>query len=84
MNKKIVLIADRVADFSDISLNNRDLECIPPKYYNEIYNSLSLISNGVIHYDSPKDFCQNISQHKDDIVLSIWSGIGSKYRKSFL
>lgn len=84
MKKNIVLIADRVTDFLDISLSNRNLECIPPKYFNEIYSSLAAISNNVIHYNSPKEFCDNIYKHKKDIVLSIWSGIGSKYRKALI
>lgn len=84
MNKDIVLIADRVSDFSKISLTNRNLECIPPQYFNEIYNTLCVIGNNVIHYNSPKEFCDNIYKHKKDIVLSIWSGVGSKYRKALV
>lgn len=84
MKKNIVLIADRVSDFLDISLSNRNLECIPPKYFDEIYSSLVTIGNNVIHYNSPKEFCDNLYKHKKDIVLSIWSGIGSKYRKALI
>ena len=84
MNKNIVLIADRVSDFTEVTLNNRDLECIPPSYFKEVYDSLINLGNDVIHYNSPKEFCKNISVHKNDIVLSIWSGVGSKYRKSLI
>lgn len=84
MNKNIVLIADRISDFSEVTLKNRDLECIPPNYFNEIYNSLLTLGNKVTHYNSPKEFCENILEHKNDIVLSIWSGIGSKYRKALV
>lgn len=84
MKNNIVLIADRVPDFSHLSLMNRNLECIPPQYFNDIYSTLSVIGSNVIHYNSPKEFCKNISKHKNDIVLSIWSGIGSKYRKALI
>lgn len=84
MNKNVVLIADRVSDFDNITTNNRDLECIPPIYFSQIFEGLSKVSSNVIHYNSPKDFCNNLEKHKNDIVLSIWSGIGSKFRKGLI
>ncbi len=84
MNKNVVLIADRVLEFDDININNRNLECIPPNYFNQIFEGLSQISPKVTHYNSPQEFCCNIAMHTDDIVLSIWSGIGSKFRKGLI
>lgn len=84
MDRNGVLIADRVADFNHITVRNRDLECIPPAYFNQIYDGLSKICPLVTHYNSPQYFCQNLDKHKNDIVLSIWSGIGSKFRKGLV
>ena len=84
MDKNVVLIADRVADFDNITIQNRDLECIPPLYFKQIYEGLSKISPQLTYYNSPQDFCRNLDKHKEDIVLSIWSGIGSKFRKGLI
>ncbi len=84
LDKNVVLIADKIEEFTDIDLKNKNLECIPPKYFNEIFTGLSSISKSVIHYNSPAEFCNNISKHKNDIVLSVWSGVGTKYRKSLV
>lgn len=84
MDKNVILIADRVSDFNNITVSNRNLECIPPTYFNQIFEGLSKICPKVMHYDSPHEFCCNLDKHKDDIILSIWSGIGSKFRKGLI
>ena len=84
MDRNVVLIADRVSNFDNITISNRDLECIPPAYFNQIFEGLSKICPKVTHYNSPQDFCSNLDKHKNDIVLSIWSGIGSKFRKGIV
>ena len=84
MNKNVVLIADKVDNFENITIANRDLECIPPTYFKQIFETLTQICPKVIHYNSPQDFCHNLHKHKQDVVLSIWSGIGSKFRKSLI
>ena len=84
MNYNVVLIADRIEEFSNITIRNKDLECIPYTYFQQVYDGLSAVSRNVIHYNTPGDFCQNIVKHKDDIVVSIWSGQGSRFRKSLV
>ena len=84
INKNVVLIADRVADFDSISIENKNLECIPPAYFDQIFNGLAQVSPKVTHYNSPQEFCTNMSSHKKDIVLSVWSGIGGKFRKGLV
>ncbi|MCL2436361.1 MAG: hypothetical protein FWD09_09545 [Lentimicrobiaceae bacterium] len=84
MNKKIVLIADRVPKHQDITIIRNDLECVEDDYFHEIYQGLESFSTGVTHYDSPKSFLDNISKHKSDVVLSIWSGRNSRNRKSLI
>jgi len=84
MNKKIVLIADRIHKHQNIKVNRNDLECVEDDYFNEIYQGLHNFSTGVTHYDSPKKFLDNISKHKADVILSIWSGKNSRNRKSLI
>jgi D-alanine-D-alanine ligase len=84
MNNKIVLIADRVPKHQNITMIRNDLECVEDDYFHEIYQGLQNLSDGVIHYDSPRIFLDNISKHKSDIVLSIWSGKNSRNRKSLI
>jgi len=84
MDKKIVLIADRVTKHQDVTIIRNDLECVEDDYFHEIYQGLESFSAGVIHYDSPKIFLDNIGKHKLDIVLSIWSGKNSRNRKSLI
>lgn len=82
--KNIVLIADCVDDNRKISLANSDLECIYPEYFNDVYSTLLEISPKVTHYITPKQFLENISLHKEDVVLSIWSGQLSRNRKALV
>ncbi len=84
MNTNVVLIADRIKDFQNINIYNNDLECIPDDYFNQVYEGLLKVSNGVVHYNDPEVFCENINKHKKDIVLSIWSGKNSRFRKSLV
>lgn len=77
----IVFVADIIEDNSLINITNNNLECMTETYYNDVYSTLCKIAPSVIHYSSPKQFIDNISLHKDDIVLSLWSGICSINRK---
>jgi D-alanine-D-alanine ligase len=84
MKPKIVLIADKIPMPTKITLKNNDLECVEESYFNEVYESLQLISDGVTHYNNPEAMLNNISKHKNDIVLSIWSGKNSRNRKALV
>lgn len=81
MNKNVVLIADVIDNHDNISLNNNDLECITKSYFNNLYGALTELSCSVKHYMSLEDFINNINTHKNDIVLSVWSGKLSRNRK---
>lgn len=80
----IVLIADCVDKNRKISLESADLECIDTAYFNEIYDGLKKIALKVTHYNNPEDFLNHIALHKNDIVLSIWSGQLSRNRKALV
>lgn len=82
--KNIVLIADVVANHDNIDLKNNDLECISKSYFNNLFDGLTKAADKVTHYISPIEFMNNIYIHKDDIVLSVWSGHLSRNRKSLV
>jgi len=84
INKNIVLIADRVDNFKNVDLSSDHLELIEDRYFEDISNGLSSICQNVIYYDSPASFLENITQHKDDIVFSIWSGRKSRNRRALV
>ncbi len=83
-NKNIILIADRIHDFSNTDINSTNLECVEDSYFYAVYEALSKISEHVIHYNTPKVFLDNISKHSNDIVLTIWSGEASRNRKAIV
>lgn len=53
-------------------------------YYLPIAASLHKVSGQVIHYDSPQDFLDHIGEHKNDLVISLWSGVGSRNRRALV
>ena len=82
--KRAVFIADRVNSFSDIKLEDMTLEMTTPDTINLIISTLESLCQSVIYYASPDEFIQNISNHQNDIILSIWSGTQSRNRKALI
>ena len=82
--KNTVLIADVVENHDNVDLKNNDLECISKSYFNNLFDGLTRIVDKVTHYISPIEFINNIYKHKNDIVLSVWSGHLSRNRKSLV
>ncbi|WP_285947072.1 ATP-grasp domain-containing protein [Thomasclavelia cocleata] len=81
ISKRIVLIADRIKDHCNATLNMNNLEVVADSYFNPLYEALNKISSQVIHYETLEDFSNNIISHYNDVVLSIWSGTGSRNRR---
>lgn len=84
MNKNIVLIADRVKDHSDTTLESTTLEFIEDDYFHTLFSSLKEIDPNLTYYESPETFLDNIYTHTNDIVLSVWSGEKSRNRKALV
>lgn len=84
INRNIILIADRVSRFKGIDSSSDYLELIEDRYFEDISDGLSSICQNIIYYDSPTHFLENIVQHKDDIVFSIWSGRKSRNRRALI
>ena len=81
---KCVLLADRVTTHDEASLKKFDLEKLSDMYFNDVSYALNSIFPQVIHYQSPVDFINNISAHKKDVVLSLWSGERSRNRRALV
>lgn len=81
----VVLICDRVASRDGINLYSDNLEFTSNTYFYAINNALSECAPHVYFYEQPSEFIDNISKHKDDVVISaIWSGTKSRNRKSLI
>lgn len=81
ISKRIVLIADRVKDHYNATLNMNNLEVVADAYFNPLYCALNNIGAEVVHYETLEKFSENIALHYNDVVLSIWSGVGSRNRR---
>lgn len=81
----IVLICDRVPNRDGINLYSDNLEFTSNTYFNAISNALKECASHIYFYEQPSEFIDNISKHKNDIVISaIWSGTKSRNRKSLI
>lgn len=84
-SNNVVLICDRVANRKGINIYSDNLEFTSNTYFNAISKALEKCSSQVYFYEQPSDFIDNISKHKNDIVISaIWSGTKSRNRKSLI
>jgi D-alanine-D-alanine ligase len=84
VDHRVVFIADRVETFDKITIDNLDLEFTEREYFDELSASLGRVSRGVTHYEQPEQFVEHIAEHREDIVLSVWSGVLSRNRKALV
>lgn len=82
---KIVLVADAIDEPDSQSLElRRDLEKSEQKTINRLIEAIRSLGREVVHYQSPSDLAKNASQHKMDIVLSIYGGEKSRNRMALV
>ena len=84
VNCRVVLIADRVDTHETISLDSTDLEFTELEYFDEFMASLRRLCRDVVHYEDVEQFVNRVSEHRDDLVVSLWSGVLSRNRKSLI
>lgn len=84
LNRNLVFIADRVRSHKNATIASRDLEKLADGYFASMTRSLNAIAPLVTHYSSPAEFVDNIAEHADNIVLSLWSGEGSRNRRALV
>lgn len=81
----IVLIADRINEnISKMDINSNQLEKIDNKYFNEVFTVLKKLFDKVFHYNTPKEFIDNIKMHKYDFVFTIYGGEASRNRMALI
>lgn len=84
IDREIVFIADRVETHDNASFISLDLEKLADSYFEKMMASLKIIAQKVTHYTDPKDFLSNITHHTHDLVISLWSGEGSRNRRALV
>lgn len=82
ITKNVVLIADRIESHKNATIFSKDLEVIDNDYFFPMFDAIKSIAPKVTHYDSIDKFIDNISKHKNDVVLSVWSGLNSRNRRT--
>jgi len=84
IDKELIFIADRVANHKNATLSSRDLEKLADDYFDSMISALNTIAPSVIHYISPAEFMDHIAEHSHSLVLSLWSGEGSRNRRALV
>lgn len=84
IDREVVFIADRVGTHESATFASLDLEKLADSYFERMMTSLESIAPKVVHYLDPKDFLANITQHTHALVLSLWSGEGSRNRRALV
>lgn len=85
MSQSLVIISDRVENREGINIFSNNLEFSSPTVFNALQKAAENLFTKVYYYDSPKEFLNNISMHRNDIVLStIWSGTDTRNRKIYV
>lgn len=83
--KNIVLIVDRISSREKVNIYTDTLEFTSDVYFDALEKALKHTNRKYYIYNSPEEFIDNISKHKNDIVFSaIWSGTLSRNRKSLI
>ena len=85
IKENVVLIADRIfLSYDNVEAEADTLEMIPDEYFFQIFEGLSAISKSVTHYNTLEEFIDNIQQHKDDLVFTIYGGRRSRNRMALV
>jgi len=84
IDKELVFIADRVTNHKNAALSSRDLEKLADDYFDSIMSALNTIASSVTHYTSLAEFMDHIAEHSHSLVLSLWSGEGSRNRRALV
>jgi D-alanine-D-alanine ligase len=80
IDKDVVLLIDCV-DARDLRLEGANLEMADAEEYDELVDAIGKVSRRVVPYQTLQAFLDNIAAHRDDVVLSVWSGERSRNRK---
>ena len=81
---EIVLVTDRVTSHDTATLSTKTLEALSDSYFNDLSGALRAIDPGLTIYSSPRQLIENAGRHQDALVVSTWSGQGSRNRRALV
>ena len=84
LDREIVFIADRVKNHDNATIYSYDLEKLADEYFEQMRSSLNSCASTVTYYSSPNAFLDHISEHKESLVFSLWSGESLKNRRALI
>jgi len=83
IDRNVVLLIDCVEN-RDLTLEGTNLEMADDDEYFELMEAVGKVCPKVVPYHTLHAFIDNIGSHRDDIVLSVWSGERSRNRKGLV
>jgi D-alanine-D-alanine ligase len=81
--RKVLLVAEIVETHKNSDAMSRELEKTEITYLNELKSSFKKLGIDIIHITRPQDIATSIGED-ETIVLSLWSGENSKFRKALV
>lgn len=78
-----VLIID-VIEERELTLEAANFEYADDCEFEELVQALRLACRNVVAYETPKQLIDQIGKHRDDVVISVWSGQHSRSRKALV
>ena len=84
LNRRVVLLADRVQSYGEVNQFSDNLECVSEGYFESLYGGLQEVAPAVVHYSHPAQLMEHIREHRDDIVFTVWSGRRSRNRRGYV
>jgi D-alanine-D-alanine ligase len=81
----IVLIADRTyKSCEEADIKGHELEMISNEYFEDIFTGLSKVCKQVVSYQSPEELINNIQNHSNDLVFTVYGGSNSRNRMALV
>lgn len=83
-NYGVLLVSDIAENFDEVSLARHDLEVSEQETIDDIATGVKRCGFAVVHITEPRDIPAHALKFRDCVVLSVWSGIGSRNRRSLV
>jgi len=85
IKENVVLIADRIfLSYDNVEAEADTLWNDTHEYFFQTFKGLSALSKSVTHYNTLKEFIDNVRQHKHDLVFTIYGGRRSGKRMALV
>lgn|SRR6185436_1170853 len=84
IDTNVVLISDERKLHEPVLIESRNLEYPLETRLARQKEAIKNICKKMYFYESPQQFLDNIHSHKNDLVISFWSGSNSRNRRAFI